>query len=314
MSKVHGPLFSLKAHGKLADSLIYQSSAHHSSVYKYHKPTGIASGAQWTQRRFVEFVLAQWIGMSQADKDAWKAEAKKYHSDLPAYHYFLKRAHQSPYTVCGLCAYWSFNEPSGATALDYSPNENNGTLKPTYPTDCPTRSKSKSDKFDKAMIFNGSNDYIDCATPPTLNFGAQNFTLAFWFKTNNAAQTQYFVTKQSNGYKGYGVYIQSSKFWVVVNDGIVGTTWVTTYTVNAQQWYYITLIKENDLATLYVNAENIGSKTSLNQGNIDVANNLTIGKASHANDFYLNGTIDEVRILNRVMTADEIKFLYSKDN
>ena len=313
MAKATGPLFSLKAKGKFGNVLIYQAMPDKNTVYRYHKPTGPASGAQWTQRRFVEFVLAQWMGMSQATKDAWKVEAEKYHSDLPAYHYFLKRAHDNPYTVCGLCGYWSFNEKTGATALDYSPNENNGTLKPTYPTDCPKRVLSRSNKFDKALLLNGSTNYIDCGNDSSLNI-TNAITIGAWVKLagDGTYRTIYTrgLTSTIQNYIWTTMWTNNYPHIRIVKGGTNYTLTASQTITEADEWTHLVFWWDGKTIKIAINGEFDANTTSFTG---TMAYDTTLAKIGERDGLNFNGTIDEVRILNRAMTAEEIKFIWEKN-
>jgi hypothetical protein len=63
---------------------------------------------------------------------------------------------------------------SGSTTwYDKSGNGNNGTL-----TNGPTFDSNNGGN----LVFNGTNQYIDCGSSSLLNFGTGNYTIGVWFK------------------------------------------------------------------------------------------------------------------------------------
>ena len=78
-----------------------------------------------------------------------------------------------PANNLGLVGYWSFNEGTSTLATDFSGNGNSGTL---Y-----DNSSWTNGRFGKALLFDGSGDYVDLGAPPSLNLQSANkFTLSAW--------------------------------------------------------------------------------------------------------------------------------------
>jgi hypothetical protein len=82
-------------------------------------------------------------------------------------------------------AHWRFDEKQGAVATDHSGNGVNGTLL-NFPTD---NSQWVAGKYNNALSFDGSNDYVSIATNSILN-DAYDTSFSFWIKPDSFDQRQ----------------------------------------------------------------------------------------------------------------------------
>jgi len=208
----------------------------------------------------------------------------------------------------GLVGYWSFDgkDMAGVTAYDRSGNANNGTL-----TNGPTRAIGK---IGQGLSFDGSNDYVDAGTAASLNPVA--VTVSAWIKFNSLANaysavwsrigftpssyTQIFV--KSNG--KLAVYLFGSA--EVSYDGTGSNT------LSTGAWYFIVLTYDSTSGLKqYVN--NALDASVAANGTLAAKAGVTasIGTDLNNGGRYFNGLIDDVRVYNRALSADEIKRLYN---
>lgn len=186
----------------------------------------------------------------------------------------------------GAAAYWRFNEGSGATATD-SWGNNNGTLNGPVWT---------GGKSDNALLFDGINDYVsvgkaDLATPWTAGMWVKRedspaASSALLSSNNSALKLEQFNNTNKVGFTVFGV-----------ND------YLFNYTAPVGTWVHLTFVGTSAGTSLYVNG-------ALQETNPAVMNcpmgNIGCGKNSA--DF-LKGTLDEVKIYNRALSAGEIAAL-----
>jgi PKD repeat protein len=196
---------------------------------------------------------------------------------------------------------WHFDEGSRTTAHDSSGNGNNGTLK-----NGPTWVNGKSGK---ALSFDGVDDYVQIADSPSLELGSSNYTIMAWFKTPSLPSLIYPIVAKMDGWGGdsdwqlyvdlYGNVCYQAREWEDL------TICTSGYTYEDGAWHQVAVTKtdEGDSGTaLYVDGVLIGTGPGVNieDGTIPIK----IG----ANDepYYFSGTIDEVGIWNRALSAEEI--------
>jgi len=166
---------------------------------------------------------------------------------------------------------------------------------------------NSSGKYGGAYEFDGSNDYVDCGDRVSLNI--TTLTMCAWVnsKTGSLADMQGILAKRSGSVFAYGINFQTGAFQVYTT-GASGIS-AFSYNLPANQWVFICGIISANPTALYVNG--ILNGTSGDGGGAAIiATPLTIGRSDSLAGEYFNGTIDEVRIYNRSLSAGEIKQLY----
>ncbi|MBS3129998.1 DUF2341 domain-containing protein, partial [Candidatus Woesearchaeota archaeon] len=194
---------------------------------------------------------------------------------------------------------------------DFSENKFNATCNP--PT-CPQFNETKG-KFAGALTFNGVNQFINLTNNPT-NYSYKNFTLAAWVYVNaykpdywmSILQTESgFIEINSTG----GVYFAS---WDNRN-GSSSAHIASIGTIPLKTWKHIAITSHENTTNLYIDGTMRGNATKIDvaQGvyRTPVAGFLTGTLAGEPwNERYFNGTIDEVAIWNKSLSAEEIKDIY----
>ena len=207
----------------------------------------------------------------------------------------------------GLVGYWSFDEGSSSTAYDASGNGNNGTL-----TNGPKWTKGKSGT---ALSFDGVDDYIDCGNDESLNI-TDEITIEVWIKPNDSSANEKLVGNGDPIGESRGGY-QLEKIY----GGIYCEIWDssgdlhefnTSGQYSSGEWVHLVMTWETGGEYAgYVNGEKVHSENAGNESIGTTSNTVKIGTAGW-NSFYFNGLIDEVRIYNRALTAEEIRYHYNR--
>ncbi len=217
-----------------------------------------------------------------------------------------------------LIGWWNFNDPD-ARYKDISGYDNHGSC-----TSCPTVTDGVPGTGGTALNFDGVGDYIYISNSTSLNnlFKDGNYTYSVFVKGDPAlAITERygtFIDKWGGGTPGSGArlsMLQNGRFHVEIRTELDGNN-ITLESDSKEfdKWYHVTLTvtwnNSNTIAKLYVDGilSNEGeSETITNNNN----NHLYIGWMGFL-DYYFNGLIDDVRIYNRALTAQEIKTLYAQ--
>ena len=211
----------------------------------------------------------------------------------------------------GLVARYDF---SGNTN-DGSGNNNNGTINGGVTT--------TTDRFgaaNSAYSFNGTSGYIDCGTSSA--FALNDFSISAWVLKQSSGTEICIVSKSSGvgGEIGYRLETnpddKSDCVWS--QEGIIkaGTGYVTSNTIlNNTNWYHLVAIKSGSTMMIYVNGvlENTlaGMTASFNTNHpLLIGANTYISGAS----YFWNGKIDDIRIYNRALNANEVTQLYNEKN
>ena len=194
-------------------------------------------------------------------------------------------------------AYWGFAENEGVTLHDFTKNDNNGDIVgATWVPD---------------GLYFTTNDYVDLNS---FILGATNtFTVAMWFK-NNDDTSWAFMGAQSNGASGLilDYNLHSANRLGLVKSSAAGNQLYVDWTVD-NDWHHIVFRSSSAGQYIFLDGSELGNDTE--DRAIDIVPpppNMLIGARSLSGNpsNFFNGTINEVAILNRALSATEIKKLY----
>ena len=168
----------------------------------------------------------------------------------------------------------------------------------------------KQGRHGAALWFDGVNDYVNCGNDVHLNpTGA--ITVETWIKLDAASEgksssipiirrnNSYLLRKDEEASGGY--------FSFFIYDG---TSWELGAYSNFQPtsgvWYHVVGTYDRQHVKIYVNGKLRGS-AARTEAIQSTGTNTVVG---FWNNEYFQGFIDEVRIYNRALSAEEIKNLY----
>ncbi|MFC1612655.1 LamG-like jellyroll fold domain-containing protein [Patescibacteria group bacterium] len=202
-----------------------------------------------------------------------------------------------------LVGYWTLdqNDINGTTVFDRSGQGNHGTA--TGFTSTPT---STTGKINQALDFDGSNGYIEIPNSDSINF-TKNFTISFWTKPASTTLGQGFVNKYTGAAdKQYGISSWPNgeyKFNYEQNNNYL----IGCGSVLYDEWHHIVGTIDSSLnIKCYRNGELIDEDTAPAE-TIATAEPISIGRNGGTYDnSYVSGPIDEVKIWNYALTAEEV--------
>jgi len=206
----------------------------------------------------------------------------------------------------GLVGHWTMAQDSlkGSLLADKTPYENDGTIYgATFTTD-------RKGKANSAMSFDGTNDYIDCGNDDSLNI-TDEITISAWakYETISGWDIIFERIKSTHIYNLF-MYDYDGYVRIASNFGLTKTGNTQLY---PNKWYHLTVtVDSNNFQKLYVNGVLDGTYSSITISDTSGVN-AYIG-ARLGLEAYFNGSIDDVRIYNRALSAEEIKLLYESYN
>jgi hypothetical protein len=219
---------------------------------------------------------------------------------------------QSGPTTNGLIGYWNFNEGTGATTADTSSSNFNGTLAngPSWVTG----------KFNNALSFDGSNDYVTVPHNTALNFSQISlFSIMAWIKTT---QTNYgfIIAKALNEgtYAGYYLHTYLGKLHSTLQTTTSNYRLIRaeTTTVNDGNWHHVAWCNDaNSPAGHKMYIDGVLQTTTTLQDNLFGTVSTTVPLnfgARNAGGVPFAGAIDDVRVYNRALNATEIRIIASQ--
>ncbi len=236
------------------------------------------------------------------------------------YHYYLSQRASSSVVVGGdesmldndvqanLIGQWKFDEDTGTTTYDSSGNGNDGTL-----TNAPTRVGSSSCIAGSCLQFNGVNTYVNVPVFSGEPVASSSLSIAGWVNFSNLTGYHVIACFGTDGGppSAYGIYSYGSNpiaSFSSSNGAATGNTILAT-----GRWYYIVGVYDGLTNKIYVNGS-LDKSVTYGSGNI-ISGPLEIGVwcnyQNNPSSNQLNGSIDDVRVYNRALTADEISKLYN---
>ncbi|HEX3147015.1 MAG TPA: YDG domain-containing protein [Gemmataceae bacterium] len=206
----------------------------------------------------------------------------------------------------GLVGYWKFDEGSGTSAADTSGQGHTGTL-----TNGPTWSSTTPFGTGYSLSFNGTNSFVDTPNGFSPIKGDDTHTISLWFNvpSNPGIGVILDAYQTSNALGGFLEFNGLNGFYW----GYAGA--YRTYTgmsIATNAWNNITVVKtgSGDSGNLYLNGV-LQSTYSGSLGSVPNENsNLYTGRYRAAG-YYLNSSLDDIRIYNTALSAGDISKLYS---
>jgi hypothetical protein len=201
----------------------------------------------------------------------------------------------------GLVGYWPFNgqdfNAAGTATYDRSGQGNNGTI-----VSSPLKVVGK---LGQGLSFNGSSDYVT-AEYATYGFTElDNFTISAWI-----------YPRSVSGYRNIAGGSYGDYRFIQVDDAAIFYLDSNNLSINSgsvlavNNWYHVVAVYSNSkTAYVYVNGalKNSGNEATLDW---DSGAKFRIGRPFD-NTYYFDGIIDDVRVYNRALSADEVKRLYN---
>ncbi|RLG81397.1 MAG: hypothetical protein DRO40_09710, partial [Thermoprotei archaeon] len=225
----------------------------------------------------------------------------------------------------GLVGYWSFDEGTGTTAYDSSDEGNDGSLGGGTASKMPKWTAGHSVSGGHrvsggagALQFDGENDYVDCGSDESLNI-TDAITIEAWVYTRGHSAYMGILNKwdwTGGGHRSYGLIITSANVFrmSLSSDGTDDTRVIcesSAISATTDQWYHVVGSYGGTDIVLYVNAILVDSDQFT--GPIHSSpNSALIGAYDLGNTAYFDGIISEVRIYNRALSAEEIRYHYNR--
>ena len=192
-----------------------------------------------------------------------------------------------------------FNEGGGNKTFDGSGKQNHGAM-----TDCAWGRRG--------IGFNGSSSYINCGNDPSLNITKEITVEALVKFDGIPGSAKYGIVTKHNFVFHLWMDATEKIYWHHWT-GVEATYAYSIAAVEPDSWYHVVGVSNANTGEekLYLNG------ISQLDGNVPGAfksssNDVDIGRSAEYGDRYFNGTIDEVRIYNRVLSAGEIWQLYTE--
>lgn len=224
-------------------------------------------------------------------------------SENELYYKELKIKYKPKIPVDGLAAYFPFDK----SLIDNSSN-NIGI----YSKSNISYSNNRHNDLNKnSLECNNTSVIIDN------KFDFAERTVSFWLEVEEFPYYDYQVVLSNDGnkyqkrYGSFGCVLDKNNTIKLQSSG---SNWYTVKNANKFEWYFITLVKDNNKIKYYLNGKLLSTDYADNGCSNSSDGRLRIGVhrdgiRSHSS---FKGKVDDLRIYNRVLTDDEIVSLYKE--
>jgi len=225
----------------------------------------------------------------------------------------------------GIVAHYHFN----GNAKDETTNALHGTLGGALPT------LDRAGEDGGALKFNGVSDYIKVPHSDVLNV-SEGLTISVWLQPDSwEGAPKEFLKKGSsfdfdnNSDFGLATYERKLKYGWHKDRAGMGITSVKTLPIN--EWFQIAVVHDSGKSiALYINGGKVNFTAKGHSIPGVIKKPIAMPRAHHGNSLWFgldprnekseggrnrySGSIDDVRIYNRALSAEEVKALYDLEN
>lgn len=211
-------------------------------------------------------------------------------------------------TTSGLVGYWAMDETAGTTIADSSGNANTGTM---FNMDGNT--DHVAGYIGNGLDFDGTNDYVNAGSGASLD-DLGDMSVCVWSYTRPVL-TGTFATiiykYDPGGVNGWDMYYGGAAH------SMGGAGVEELFSAVAEGWNHYCAVNTNtgnnsNSITIYMNSTPVvdtAVHTNWGTSSNNAAYNAYIGGGSSADPF--NGIIDELRVYNRPLSAEEVRTIYN---
>lgn len=223
--------------------------------------------------------------------------------------------------TAGLIGYWSFDDATGTAIKDLSGKGNAGVVVEGLTDASPVHPGPMwvDGKKGKAMAFDGLNDWVKVSRSDSIDSTGTSgsVSISAWLKLNQfgqaAANSSYNMIlnrhEVGTGYEHFGLGIVSGK--PVANVHFFFAQAAEVVKVNG--WTHLTMTYDGITESIYVDGV-LGASGDIGWPIAADTTNVTIGGAQNTDVIkeFVDGTIDEVHLFNRALSASEVVSLMNK--
>jgi hypothetical protein len=210
----------------------------------------------------------------------------------------------------GLVGYWPLN------GENFNSNTNRVTDKSAYSNHGTnygaTLTEDRLGRSEGAMGFNGTSQYIGNLDASFLY--NVNYSVSAWFKSGSTSLLNTIFATHSSSYGHQIGFLNQPSVGQIAfysgggatNDALISTD--NNY--NDNNWHHAVFVREGNNILLYIDGILDGTKIRNNATLSNIP--LQIGRHSSLNR-YFNGAMNDIRIYNRSLSADEVRSLYERN-
>jgi prepilin-type N-terminal cleavage/methylation domain-containing protein len=214
-----------------------------------------------------------------------------------------------------LVGYWKFDEGTGGTAYDASGHNATGTWSGTGGHWTAGRVGAYAGNF------NGTDDKVSVPHNNNLNANTGDLTVSFWEKSTKSVVGYSPYLYKNSGFGGtlnnwaIRQWVTSGRLETLFADNASYANSANTTDIADGSWKHLVVVFSRGAGMLtYVNGSLNYTGAAIPSGNQGGTSLLIIGGQIGTSYDFLNGSLDDVRIYNRALSAAEIQAIYRAAN
>ena len=226
----------------------------------------------------------------------------------------LSKFNKTPTNILknGLVGHWTFDGAdtnwTTNTVADKSGQGNNGTMINMSTSTSPTIGR-----IGQALNFDVSTNFINIGD--VLDASSGSMSVSSWVKLSTLDLSQTIVYKRHSisPFESWELYITSDNEAVFQLANTSASYFSAgTDSISKNIWYHIVGVKNNNNLKIYLNGIDNSVWSDTISGTVQNGDSeFGIGKDGVGGPYPFNGVIDEVRVSNRALSAEEVKLLYN---
>ncbi|MEA4917644.1 LamG domain-containing protein [Proteiniphilum sp.] len=208
-------------------------------------------------------------------------------------------------SVTGLVAHWKFDGDANDAV-----GTNDGTVHGA------TLTTDRFGNANSAYSFNGTNNNIRVANSDIAAFGTQSFSCNVWVNASSSGGNFQHIVTHDNCYDGEGWFIRfNSGKLDIWESRSYGRSYISEKTYNDETWHMVTYVRdvEQKKGLLYVDGVFVGNYVLSAIPYLSSGKPLRFGSCAECCHYY-NGKIDDIRLYNNALSAEEIIYLYQSES
>jgi len=204
----------------------------------------------------------------------------------------------------GLVGWWKFDEGDGTVARDSSGKRSHGRLIGDL--------EWGKGRIGGALSFGGTRDRVEIMDSPSISVTG-DLTVTAWVN-GSSWRVNNIVSKDFNSSYRFRVQDNGNALWLLLCDdyGYEAESVELSNTLRTGKWYHVAATADLDAKEVrfYLDGAQMGEARSTTKAGIqDMAGPLLIGKTETGFSEDFHGLMDDVRIYNRALSAEEIRLL-----
>jgi len=209
-----------------------------------------------------------------------------------------------PKTDPRLVGWWKMEDTKSGQAVDYSGYDNYGSLQggPAF----------TEGFLGEALSFDGVDDFVNCGADASV-IDVGSVTVTAWIRMNAVGRDQKIASDQDNARGGYKLGVFSGNNMVefeirtAANAALLTRGTAGGVVLDRDVWYHVAGVYDKGTTIrTYVNGVLDREMATAEVAGVS-AGPLILGRESYANAYWWFGSMDDVRVYNEALTAEEIQ-------